>query len=440
MDFLNGYKGESDNDKRQAEIWHHRMDSTVEALSKKTNVPDSLMNAMLAAHQNAKTAWFNLERGKDGQKRKGPSADFDDGFTAEDVALCKKNVITAKKVKEAIDIDWYCIFGWLDDCKNVKKILEDIRTQRIENKALVITAASKEKEMSVLMGSFTLNETVYNDLSIVYYNTNLKKRDIIVPAKFVDNKEKNGFVHYSKAGKAMIEIILKEKDITTLAAKRESMRKYIFGEGKNFTVLKELEEMPATQIKEYREYIKTLPESQRAEWYLELQKHVPYHSQLDNNCSVAKGYQMCNVTALSMNFEALGVSNPDATRQFEDNIGEKLGKPKIFYAKEWISLAKQNGLDGVPGYPKNTKESLMSEIKPALEKGYSISMSLYPGCKGHIVRVQGIDEGGLWIDDPNGNCPLACKLDRQKCKSGYSKGTRNSSVSNAGNNNYYPLK
>jgi len=102
MDFLNGYKGESDNDKRQAEIWHHRMDSTVEALSKKTNVPDSLMNAMLAAHQNAKRAWFNLERGKDGQKRKGPSADFDDGFTAEDVALCKKEAAAADKVNEFV--------------------------------------------------------------------------------------------------------------------------------------------------------------------------------------------------------------------------------------------------------------------------------------------------------------------------------------------------
>jgi hypothetical protein len=80
---------------------------------------------------------------------------------------------------------------------------------------------------------------------------------------------------------------------------------------------------------------------------------------------------------------------------------------------------------------------LLNKINPELEKGNSISLSLYPSCKGHIVRIQGIDNNGLWIDDPNGKCPLACKLDREKCKTGYDKGVRNSVVPNSGNNNFY---
>ena len=85
----------------------------------------------------------------------------------------------------------------------------------------------------------------------------------------------------------------------------------------------------------------------------------------------------------------------------------------------------------------SNKELLISKIRPELEKGNSISLSLYPYPKGHIVRVQGIDENGIYIDDPNGNCPLACKLDRENGKSGYDKGTRNSEEPNAGNNNLY---
>ncbi|WP_112376660.1 hypothetical protein [Flagellimonas maritima] len=55
----------------------------------------------------------------------------------------------------------------------------------------------------------------------------------------------------------------------------------------------------------------------------------------------------------------------------------------------------------------------------------------------HIVRIQGIDEKGLWIDDPNGHCPLACMLDRESCKTGYDKGTRNTTNPLAGNDNLY---
>ena len=198
-------------------------------------------------------------------------------------------------------------------------------------------------------------------------------------------------------------------------------------------------EVPAEEIAVYRQKIKLLPESERAALYLELQKHVPYRSQLDNQCKIVEGFRMCNVTSLAMNFEALGISNPDESQQFEDWMAvEAGGAPKIYNHKTWIKLGAEFALNGIKkDLYSSDKTLLIKLIKPELEKGNSISLSLYPYPKGHIVRVQGIDENGIYIDDPNGNCPLACKLDRENGKSGYDKGIRNSEEPNAGNNNLY---
>ncbi len=198
-------------------------------------------------------------------------------------------------------------------------------------------------------------------------------------------------------------------------------------------------ELQAVDIAAYREMIGNLPEEERAEAYLELQRHVPYRSQLDNECKIVSGSRMCNVTSLAMNFEALGISNPTENEQFEDWLAvEAGGAPNIFKAESWINLGKNLTINGAKEelYTSN-KIVLTSKIKPELEMGNSISLSLYPGCKGHIVRVQGIDEQGLYIDDPNGHCPLACMLDREGCEGRYDKGTRNTENPIAGNNNLY---
>jgi len=143
----------------------------------------------------------------------------------------------------------------------------------------------------------------------------------------------------------------------------------------------------------------------------------------------------------AMNFEALGISNPTENEQFEDWLAvEAGGAPEIYNPDEWIELG-QNEMIEVNGGYENLLDSSLEEIKVSikagLEQGNSISLSIYPRCKGHIVRVQGIDEQGLWIDDPNGHCPLACMLDRQDCKTGYGKGTRNTENPTAGNDNLY---
>ena len=199
------------------------------------------------------------------------------------------------------------------------------------------------------------------------------------------------------------------------------------------------EELRAVDIGAYRVMIANLSEEERAEAYLELQRHVPYRSQLDNECKIVSGSRMCNVTSLAMNFEALGISNPTEDEQFEDWLAvEAGGAPEIFSSSVWSNLAQGFEVEGSdPIFLNSNKELLISKIKPELENGNSISLSIYPDCKGHIVRVQGIDEEGLWIDDPNGHCPLVCMLDRESCESGYGKGTRNTVEPMAGNDNLY---
>jgi hypothetical protein len=251
------------------------------------------------------------------------------------------------------------------------------------------------------------------------------------PSKYKETD--NGYSLINEKGEVLISI-----SIINGLEKKKFLKEYLGFVVKNLRDLIKKGEISANEIKEYREYIKTLPVAQRAAWYLELQKHVPYHSQSDNQCEAkgANGHNMCSVTSLAMNFEALGVSNPDSDKQFEDYLGEEEGYPDFKLVEAWSRLANDYYLKTSSNIPlNNSKATLISKIKPELEKGNSISLSLYPSCKGHIVRVQGIDNGGLWIDDPYGSCPIKCKLYRQKCgKNSYQK---YGSTPDGGNNNYY---
>lgn len=43
---------------------------------------------------------------------------------------------------------------------------------------------------------------------------------------------------------------------------------------------------------------------------------------------------------------------------------------------------------------------LMDFVKPRLESGCAVMLSVWPSCKGHLVRVQNITDEGIIVDDP----------------------------------------
>jgi len=187
---------------------------------------------------------------------------------------------------------------------------------------------------------------------------------------------------------------------------------YIIENFKSLDVLIKLEEIPAAEIKQYRDFIKTLPKDEQAEWYLELQKHVPYHNQRDNEY---KAEVTCNQTSLAMCLEGLGISNTSSEEQFEDYLELLRDENKYgdrIYASTREKEANKLGAQFISlGIVNRDFDKFKNLVLPELKKGNMITFSY----GGHIVRLVEIRDNGIVVNDPYG-C-LSCKKDllqRQK--------------------------
>ncbi len=160
-----------------------------------------------------------------------------------------------------------------------------------------------------------------------------------------------------------------------------------------------------------REQISALPDAaQRAQMFLDLQTKVEYHSQRDNaskDHDKPIGDVMCNLTSLAMCLEYLGVKNPRPEMQFEDYLEklrvEKVGKPRT-HVKGWGEVAKLMGVqfEFIKGAGTNDQKWYEANVKPHLAAGEAVMCSI----KGHICRIQGMNEQGLIADDPFGHSKL----------------------------------
>lgn len=199
-----------------------------------------------------------------------------------------------------------------------------------------------------------------------------------------------------------------------------------------FIELQKSGEIYPKKIKEYRDFInKNIVSNQKKIWYLELQKHVIYRSQRDNENP--KADVMCNLTTLAMNLEYLGIECPNSKIQFEDWLeNRRIQKkyPERTNSQSWIKLAsefnifsKHIDLTGKSLSEDKLKQLFNDKLSNFLEEGCAISLSIFPVCKGHIVRLQSITENGLIVDDPFGM--VNNFKERNDCGSGY-KNTKNS--------------
>ncbi|WP_245971674.1 C39 family peptidase [Calidithermus terrae] len=181
------------------------------------------------------------------------------------------------------------------------------------------------------------------------------------------------------------------------------------------------------QIQEARRRISLVKdEIERGNLYLLLQTKVIYRNQRDNNSTENGskiGWKMCNLTSLAMALEVLGIKNPDQKKQFEDAL-EDYGRKNIRYWNRespgnngWKGLAESLyvKIDGQrydvsvkfllnPGANSRMPQDWWeTTVLPELKSGNSIIMSV----RGHIVRLQGMNNVGLVVDDPNGLADLS---------------------------------
>jgi len=209
--------------------------------------------------------------------------------------------------------------------------------------------------------------------------------------------------------------------------------------------------LTAEQIKNVRQSIASLTdEAQKHELYLELQKKTPYHNQRNNESKATQsdaagnsswlkegdpvGDIMCNLTSLAMDLEYLGVSNPDPKMQFEDYL-EKLRKDKGLGgrtdAETWKKLAKEFNINSKTiSLWTSEKNILKAKLLPELAAGGAISLSAFGNNKGHIVRLEEINDNGMVVDDPYGTV-----LDFAGRESGQKSGYKTSTKDNRNDKN-----
>ena len=141
--------------------------------------------------------------------------------------------------------------------------------------------------------------------------------------------------------------------------------------------------------------------------------------------------RMCNLTSLAMNLESLGIECPDPTMQFEDWLEKKReekGYPKRTESESWIKLANDLGVksERIEIWTKKNdsvetiRKKVYDEIMPYIENGHSVSLSAFTlkSDKGHVVRIQSVNEDGIIVDDPYGR--VNNFQEREKGGSGYS--------------------
>lgn len=230
----------------------------------------------------------------------------------------------------------------------------------------------------------------------------------------------NGFV-YREDGKEVFKILVDDE-----ISKIQKLKEYLFG--KEYDEIKEViisnSVLTPERIKVLREQIEILKdENQKKELYLELQAKVPYHNQRNNNQSQYIADRMCNLTSEAMCLEYLGISCPDPEMQFEDYLEQIRADHN--YGDRTIPIARQMIAEYLGAcYDKkdygNTfsvaKERLRNFVLMKLQSGCAIMLSVWPICKGHLVRLQNITDEGLIVDDPYGK--VIDFMLRENCNNG----------------------
>ena len=167
--------------------------------------------------------------------------------------------------------------------------------------------------------------------------------------------------------------------------------------------------MNPTEVTKARELIGQISdEKQKGDLFEVMQTRIPYASQRDNaSTSGGKniGDVMCNLTSLAMVLQTLGVANPHPSMQYEDAL-EKVRRdrnlPARTTASGWGGVAEAMGVGwnfiAGPSAGKLSQDFWSTTVRNELRAGKGVMMSI----KGHIVRVQGVIDKGVMVDDPYG--------------------------------------
>lgn len=211
-----------------------------------------------------------------------------------------------------------------------------------------------------------------------------------------------------------------------------------------------------TQIKEARNIIrKEIPIENQGKYWTYLQSKVIYVNQRDNQVTDKKGNKIedtitggtCNVSSLAMAMKYLGISTAQLDDKLlasgfnQNDLNNMQYEDKLDYVGQY-GLKNYNRFGGsvtdiallfnlnVTSYSSgyHGKEWYENNVLPQLATGNAAIMSI----RGHIVRIQGMNEKGLIVDDPFGKTIL-----REGMKKAYNYKTDTFNNDGNGKNNSY---
>ncbi|WP_066633300.1 fibronectin type III domain-containing protein [Labilibacter marinus] len=207
----------------------------------------------------------------------------------------------------------------------------------------------------------------------------------------------------------------------------------------------EKDNLTASEISQVRELIEGIEDIiVKKDYYIQLQKKVPYYSQRDNETSPNV---TCNVTSLAGALTVLGLNRPcmncDEDCNSEETIADYLyciGESILIPFERtnyvhWQEIAEQFGVTESERMDIwNNTNTLRTTIKGKLESGCGVLLSAFHPTGGHIVRLLDITDEGLIVDDPYGE--LEDGAEREVSGGNYNTNTKNSNE-NAGSENLW---
>lgn len=170
--------------------------------------------------------------------------------------------------------------------------------------------------------------------------------------------------------------------------------------------------LTAEQIQQARTLIESIQDEEvRGDYFMKLQWKVQYNNQRDstvteNGKAVEKsGGGICNLTALAMCLDYLGISNPRPEMEYEDAL-ELIRQEQGFGPRTgagWEQVAQHMGanvefLISRGANEAHNRQWWEANVGAAMRSGKSIMFSN----NGHILRMQSMDENGIYVDDPYG--------------------------------------
>lgn len=168
--------------------------------------------------------------------------------------------------------------------------------------------------------------------------------------------------------------------------------------------------LPAATIATLRTQVATLPPSLRGPWYQVLHDKAPYDNQRDNTSSLEKSTGgTCNLTSVSMALEGMGYdADPDALittvtalhpNKDPATVIEGVGMREAVEETTGDAMTTWLCTDGAIKQPV----FWTGLVRAAMACGHGVFL----GARGHVIRVQGVDDEAVVVDDPYGKYSLA---------------------------------